>query len=214
MAESAPALLWSSGIDKGCTYVNRRWLEFTGRTFEEELGARWATSVHPDDVAYCTSTYDDAFGARRAFTMEYRLRRHDGEYRWVIDSGAPMFDGGRFVGYIGSAVDVTEYRAAREHIARLNQQLVNVVGEERAWVARELHDDIAQQIAVLSMTLDRAIHSVPPSHNRQHALLERARDCATGLVGSVSALSKRLSGARFPRTAAASPTRGSRSGRG
>jgi PAS domain S-box-containing protein len=197
MAESAPVLIWSSGVDKGCTYVNHRWLEFTGRTFEQELGAGWAQSVHPDDVAYCVSTYDHAFDARRPFTMEYRLRRHDGEYRWVIDNGAPMFDGARFVGYIGSTLDVTEFRAAQEHIARLNQQLVDAVDEERAWVARELHDDIAQQIAALSIKLDRAIQHVPAAKKDQRELLGEVRDRATELVGSVASLSKKLASAGF-----------------
>ena len=117
MADAAPVLIWVAGLDKKCTYFNRTWLEFTGRTLEQEAGDGWVEGVHPDDVSACMGRYVEAFEARRPFRMEYRLRRHDGEYRWIIDHGTPRFgpDGG-FAGYIGSCFDITEMRLAEDRL--------------------------------------------------------------------------------------------------
>jgi PAS domain S-box-containing protein len=112
MADAAPVLLWMSGADGLCTFFNQRWLAFTGRTMEQELGAGWAENVHVEDLERCMATYLEAFGARRVFEMEYRLRRRDGAYRWILDRGAPRYaPDGRFEGYIGSCVDITDQRA-------------------------------------------------------------------------------------------------------
>jgi PAS domain S-box-containing protein len=115
MADSAPVLMWLAGTDAGCYFFNRAWLEFTGRTLEQERGHGWAEGVHPDDYARALTLYLSSFEARRAFVMEYRLRRHDGEYRWLLDNGVPLFTpDGTFSGYIGSCVDITERREAEE----------------------------------------------------------------------------------------------------
>jgi two-component system sensor kinase FixL len=115
VANSAPVMIWMSGPDKLCNFFNKGWLDFTGRTFEEELGDGWAAGVHPDDRAECLKHYAESFDARRPFALEYRLRRHDGEYRWISDNGVPRYDSGRnFAGYIGSAVDLTERRQSEE----------------------------------------------------------------------------------------------------
>jgi PAS domain S-box-containing protein len=124
VADAAPVLIWMSGVDKLCTFFNKPWLEFTGRSLEQELGNGWAEGVHPDDVQRCLKVYTDAFDARKAFVMQYRLRRHDGKYRWVSDHGVPRFETqGTFAGYIGSCVDVTEFldteRALREFEERV-----------------------------------------------------------------------------------------------
>src|SRR6266478_4118633 len=109
VADAAPVLIWMSGVDKLCTFFNKPWLEFTGRSFEQELGNGWAEGVHPDDLQRCLKIYTEAFDARKAFVMQYRLRRNDGEYRWVSDQGVARYDEqGKFAGYIGTAVDVTE----------------------------------------------------------------------------------------------------------
>src|SRR5262249_23062609 len=109
VADAAPVLIWMSGMDKLCTFFNRPWLEFTGRTLDQELGNGWAEGVHPDDMQRCLKVYTEAFDARKTFVMQYRLKRHDGEYRWVSDQGVPRQDAqGNFSGYIGSWVDVTE----------------------------------------------------------------------------------------------------------
>lgn len=112
-ADLAPALIWTSGPDKRCTWFNRLWLEFTGRTMEQELGNGWANGVHPDDVARCSETYEKAFQARVPFAMEHRLQRQDGDWRWVFHRGIPMEGSGKdFVGFIGSCIDITEKKHA------------------------------------------------------------------------------------------------------
>ncbi len=108
LANAAPALIWMAGLDQGCTWFNDQWLAFTGRTFDEEYGNGWAEGVHPEDRARCLAVYDAHFAARQPFQMEYRLRRHDGEYRWLLDHGAPLFDAdGTFSGYVGACIDIT-----------------------------------------------------------------------------------------------------------
>jgi PAS domain S-box-containing protein len=124
MADSAPVLLWMSGVDGLCNFFNQTWLRFTGRPLERELGNGWAEGVHPEDFQRCMHVYMDAFVARHSFAMTYRLRNADGEYRWLLDQGRPRFDpDGSFLGFIGSCVDVTEERLTREALGRLNEDL-------------------------------------------------------------------------------------------
>src|SRR5438132_515226 len=115
VADAAPVLIWMSGTDKLCTFFNKSWLEFTGRTMDQELGSGWTEGVHAEDRHRCVGVYKRAFDAREPFTMEYRLRRSDGEYRWVLVSGTPRFAAdGAFLGYIGSCIDITERKLAEE----------------------------------------------------------------------------------------------------
>lgn len=107
--ENSPNLVWRSGLDKKCDYFNQTWLNFTGRTLDEELGNGWTEGIHPDDYDRCLAVYTTAFDQRVPFEMNYRLRRHDGEYRFLNDRGVPYFsEEGQFLGYIGSCIDVTE----------------------------------------------------------------------------------------------------------
>ena len=111
MADAAPVLLWMARTDGLCTFFNQTWLNFTGRSQAEEWGIGWAEGVHFEDFQRCIDTYVDAFNRRDVFEMEYRLRRHDGAYRWVLDRGTPRYNpDGTFAGYIGSCVDITERR--------------------------------------------------------------------------------------------------------
>jgi PAS domain S-box-containing protein len=124
VANTAPVLIWMSGTDKLCNFVNKGWLDFTGRTLEQDLGNSWAHSVHPDDLQKCLKIYTDAFDARQPFFMEYRLRRHDGEYRWICDTGKPRLDSqGNFVGYIGSCLDITQSRRKADALIESGNRL-------------------------------------------------------------------------------------------
>ena len=153
MADSAPMLIWMSDEGKLCTFLNRGWLEFTGRTFDQELGNGWSEGVHADDFQRCLATYVGAFDERREFSMEYRLRRHDGEYRWVFDKGVPRYaPDGTFLGYIGCADDISDRRLAEEEAALQRQEVahlmrVSVVGELSGAIAHEINQPLT---AILS----------------------------------------------------------------
>jgi PAS domain S-box-containing protein len=109
MADNAPVLIWIAGTDKLCYFFNAGWLRFTGRTLEEEYGNGWAEGVHPDDLQRCLDIYITSFDARKEFKMEYRLRRHDGIYQWLLDNGVPRYTAdGTFAGYIGSCMVIDE----------------------------------------------------------------------------------------------------------
>jgi PAS domain S-box-containing protein len=144
MADTAPVLLWVSGPDGLVTFLNAPWLQFTGRSLEQELGNGWAEGVHPDDYHRCLETYLTAFHARQPFTMEYRLRRFDGEYRQIVDSGVPRYaPDGAFLGYIGSAIDITEHeQLEREReAARANELALREVTQHmEAFLATAAHD--------------------------------------------------------------------------
>jgi PAS domain S-box-containing protein len=156
VANAAPVMIWISGPDKMCTYFNERWLKFTGRSMELEIGNGWAEGVHSEDFKTCLSTYVNAFDRREPFEIEYRLRRNDGEYRWVLDRGIPRFNvEGSFEGYIGSCYDITERKSAEEALSSVSRKLIEAHEEERTWIARELHDDFNQRIALLRVKLER-----------------------------------------------------------
>ena len=117
LADNASALVWIAGVDKLCYYFNKIWFEFTGRNLEQEKGNGWAQGVHPDDLQRCMTTYASAFEARQTFSMDYRLRRFDGTYRWLADHGVPRYDDqGVFLGYIGTCIDITERKQAEEQL--------------------------------------------------------------------------------------------------
>ena len=126
MADSAPVLIWISRTDKLCYWFNKPWLNFTGRTLEQEFGNGWTEGVHPDDFNRCLNTYVTSFEVRQPFTMEYRLKRHDGEYRWMVDKGTPLYGiGGEFTGYIGSCTDITELKEVEEEL-RINRDRLDL----------------------------------------------------------------------------------------
>lgn len=122
LVEQAPILIWRADLAMGCDYFNKRWLSFTGRTLAQERGNGWAEGVHPDDFDRCLQIYTTSFAARTAFEMEYRIKRHDGEYRWLFDRGVPYFDtDGTFKGFIGSCIDVTDRIDAQEALRRIHE---------------------------------------------------------------------------------------------
>ncbi|GBO52822.1 circadian input kinase A [Pseudanabaena sp. lw0831] len=124
LADNAPVLIWLSGLDTLCFHFNKTWLDFTGRTMEQEFGNGWAEGVHPDDLQFCLDVYTTSFEMRQSFEMEYRLRRFDGEYRWLLDTGIPRFDAdGEFLGYIGSCTDISDRKQQEEELRNLSTRL-------------------------------------------------------------------------------------------
>ncbi len=175
LADTAPVMVWMSGPDKLCTYFNKRWLEFTGRSEAQELGNGWADGVHGEDLARCLETYVSAFDRRVDFGMEYRLRRADGAYRWIYDTGTPRFSSaGDFLGYIGSCFDITQRKCAEDAVRALSGRLIRTQEAERLRIARELHDDLNQSLALLAIELEQLSRQPP----RRREVAERLRALA------------------------------------
>lgn len=140
MANRAPVLIWVSGPDRACTWFNEPWLQFTGRGLAQELGEGWLNNVHPDDQEACRGSYHRAFDHREEFEIEYRLRRHDGAWRRVLDRGVPLHDGTEFQGYIGSCIDVTEIKEAEEALRTRTEELATIldVVPVPVWIANDV----------------------------------------------------------------------------
>jgi len=194
IANVAPVMIWMSGLDKLCDYVNLPWIEFTGRTLEAELGNGWFEGVHPDDSRMCLDTYTQAFDRRDSFRMQYRLRRQDGEYRWLLDIGVPRFaPDGSFVGYIGCCVDITERKVAEEAMASVSRRLIEAQELERTRIARELHDDINQQIALLTVEIQQwAAKQSPEFASDLQTNVRHVNGRLSGIGKNIQALSHRL----------------------
>ena len=132
MANAAPVLIWTSDRDMRCNWFNRQWLEFVGRPLEQEVGDGWIEHLHPDDRDRCLQVSSSSFQTREPFSIEYRLRRHDGEYRWVLDHGVPRHGAdGEFAGYIGSCIDLTERKqaeTAQQHVYALAESSEEFIG--------------------------------------------------------------------------------------
>lgn len=166
-ADEAPVFIWMSGLDKLRTFFNKPWLEFTGRTLEQELGIGWTQGVHPDDLERCLRTYSDSIDGRQPFVMQYRLRRFDGEYRWFIGSGRPRLDAeGNIVGYIGSSADITEQKSAELELQQQREQLehvsrISLLGELSASIAHELNQPLTATLANAQAARRYLAHSQP-----------------------------------------------------
>lgn len=140
LADAAPVMIWISGSDQLFQWFNTTWLTYVGRTMEREMGVGWRENVHPDDLDGCVATYATAFAARRPFSMEYRLRRHDGEWRWVLDNGIPRYEpNGEFSGFIGTCTDIDELRDAEEALKEADRRK----DEFLATLAHELRNPLA-----------------------------------------------------------------------
>jgi PAS domain S-box-containing protein len=187
VANTAPVMIWMSGTDKLFQYFNQPWFEFTGRSLEAESGNGWMDGVHAEDMKACLETYNRAFNQRESFSMQFRLRRHDGQYRWVFDLGVPRFNtDGSFAGYIGSCMDVTERKKAEEALDNLTGRLIAAQEEECKRIAREIHDDFNQRLAMVAIDLEEL------SANIKDAPAEDASQRLHQLFNSVSELGSDL----------------------
>jgi PAS domain S-box-containing protein len=146
----SPVMIWRSGLDAKCDYFNKTWLAFTGRSVEQEMGDGWAEGVHPDDLERCVSRYLDHFERREPFEMEYRLRRHDGAYRWIFDRGVPFADdNGNFAGFIGSCVDVDERRRAQDAEQERSQRELALAHDFEKWILAIVSHDIRDPLGTI-----------------------------------------------------------------
>lgn len=198
MADSAPVLMWMAGADKLCTHFNKSWLDFTGKRLEDEIGEGWLRGVHEEDRQRCLATYTRAFDAKEPFAMEYRLRRFDGQYRWVADRGVPRFRrDGTFAGYIGCCDDITGQKEAEKARAEISGRLIRAQEEERARIARELHDDINQKLGLLAIDIQQLHQRLPEVDERAHHDLAALFEKTNRISGDVQRLSHQLHSSRL-----------------
>ncbi len=183
MADTAPVMIWVSGPDALCTFFNKGWLAFTGRSIEQERGNGWTAGIHSDDREACLATYSNSFEARRSFQMEYRLRRADGEYRWLLDNGVPRFGaGGDFEGYIGSCIDITDLKRAQEEA--LSRQKLESVGVLAAGIAHDFNNLLGSIMADTDLASAQLASGSPPSEEIQRigTLAARASEIVRELM--------------------------------
>jgi PAS domain S-box-containing protein len=153
LADNAPVMIWRSDPGMGCDFFNKPWLDFTGRTFAQECGDGWAEGVHPDDLARCLAIYTGAFKAREEFSMVYRLRRHDGIYRYLLDNGRPYRSAaGEFAGYFGSCVDVTEMHEAQARLGAAHDETARLL-REKDLLLHELHHRVRNNMQLIGSIL-------------------------------------------------------------
>ena len=207
MADNAPVLVWMSGTDKLCTWFNKPWLDFVGRPMEKEVGNGWTENVHPNDFNDCSRVYMENFDARQPFVMDYRLRRHDGEYRWITDRGVPLFDrAGVFSGYIGSCIDITDRKQAetelqgtatslqesQKSLQALAGHLLTAQEEATQHIARELHDVFGQKMALLSLRVSEIETLLPTQRKVAEEKLRACREQIGMLAREIQEFARRL----------------------
>jgi PAS domain S-box-containing protein len=167
LADSGQALIWTAGPGKQCDYFNQPWLDFTGRTMEQERGHGWTKGIHPEDLDRCLLSYATAFDQREKFSLEYRLLHANGDYRWIQDNGIPRFDGhGNFLGYIGHCLDITERKQAEEEQARLQAQLLQAQKMESVGrLAGGVAHDFNNMLSIILGHVELAQEKLDPGHS-------------------------------------------------
>jgi len=197
LVEYSPVMIWRAGLDAKCDYFNDTWLEFTGRTLEQEMGDGWAEGVHADDLDRCVKHYLDHFNRREAFEMEYRIKRHDGVYRWIFDRGVPFSDdAGAFVGFIGSCIDVDERRRAHEERERRSAEELRMAHDFEKRILAVVSHDIRNPLNVIQLAA-RHLETVASEVNVVKRDTERVLRSATriqNIVGDLLDLSREREG--------------------
>ena len=197
IADAAPVMIWVADAERSLRYANEAWIAFTGEAPDKTLGDGWLSRVHSDDQARLAQELSAAFESQEAFRIVGRFLRHDGQYRWLVVSGVPRSTPeGEFLGFVGIWVDETDQRAANEALRTVGGRLLEAQEEERKHIARELHDDISQQLAMLSVEIEEL---------RQQKLSGEALDDRLTVIGrhvetaaqDVQAISHRLHAARL-----------------
>ena len=192
MADTTPSLVWMCDAQGKITYLNEQRLAFTGPDPNAGYGDTWITYIHPDDVKNVLNALWQALRDQKPFSKEYRLHRNDGTYRWMFDVASPRVSGdGAFAGFIGSAIDVTDQKLAQRALEQISGQLIEAQEKERTRIARDLHDDICQRLALLSMELEQA-KSVSKGRVAATKSLEDIRQHCSEIAGDVQSLSHQL----------------------
>jgi PAS domain S-box-containing protein len=193
MADTTPSLVWMCDGRGRITYLNGRRIAFTGTDAGTGYGDTWITYVHPDDVERMLGTLYAALEIKQPFSQEYRLRRSDGAYRWMFDVASPRVNGdGSFGGFIGSAIDTTDQKLAQQALEKVSGQLIEAQEQERSRIARELHDDICQRLALLSMELEQANRGSNGSNAQRNPKIDEIKQHCGEIAGDVQALSHKL----------------------
>ena len=201
LVESSPVMIWRSGRDANCDYFNETWLAFTGRTLDQEMGEGWVEGVHRDDLARCVSYYLDHFHRRQPFEMEYRLRRHDGVYRWIFDRGVPFNDdSGEFAGFIGSCIDVDESRNAEQARRQHSEEQLALARDFEKWILAIVGHDIRNPLNAILIAAQQLEQSLEPTDDvkRWSEILTRGVNRIQHIVGDLLDLSSEREGEGIP----------------
>jgi PAS domain S-box-containing protein len=193
MADTTPSLVWMCDAQGEITYLNESRLAFTGLDLNAAHSNTWTECVHPDDLKNLLDTVSQALKTQQRFSLEYRLRRSDGAYRWMLDVAAPRVNGdGSFAGLIGSGTDTTDQKLAQQALAKVSGQLIEAQEKERGRIARDLHDDICQRLALLAMEISLANRSADGSAETTKQRLQDIQKHCCEIAGDVQSLSHQL----------------------
>ena len=182
-------LVWVSDVTKACTWFNKRWREFSGRSMHELVGDGWARDVHPEDLDRCLKVYVTHFDAREPFSMEYRLKRRDGTYRWMLDEGIPLFEAdGLFAGYIGACMDFTDRYLAEQLADSANRAKDKFL----AVLSHELRTPLTP-VLITAAALDQR-EDLSPELRKDMAMIRRNVELQSRLIDDLLDLSRIASG--------------------
>ena len=193
LVERAPVVVWMTDTSGSCTYISHYWRRLTGREPAQDLGFRWIEALHPEDRERTKKVQIETSENRRPYSVEFRVRRADGEYAWFHDMGVPCFNAdGSYAGYIGTCVDITEHKREASEGQRVRQSVLLGQEAERKRLAGELHDDISQKLVLTRLALSDAMRSVPPDAEGLKERLRTVRDQIEGISQDVHRLSRSL----------------------